>query len=79
MCMDRTCVMDTMVPDTCAALTAHPCEASVVTVSILQMGKLRGRGGQVSQRAGSRVGLERRPSSSRDLFATTSLPLRYRG
>lgn len=37
-------MMDTTVPDSCAALTAHPCEASAITVSILQMGKLRGRG-----------------------------------
>lgn len=41
--MDRTGVTDITALDTCAALTAHPCEVSAVTVSILQMRKLTGK------------------------------------
>ena len=41
--MDRTGVTDITALNTCAALTAHPCEVSAVTVSILQMRKLTGK------------------------------------
>ena len=42
-CMDRTGVTAIRALDTCAALTAHPCEVSAVTVSILQRRKLTGK------------------------------------
>ena len=44
MSMDRRGVTDLTALDTCAALTAHPCEVSAVAAGILQMRKLTGKG-----------------------------------